>query len=330
MSVRIGILSFAHMHAFSYAHQVTSIPEAVLVGVADHDLARGRAMAEKFGARCFDGYEDILRADVDAVIVTSENFRHKDLVVMAAEAGKHVLCEKPISVSVPDAREMIDACDRNGVKLMTAFPCRYHPAMVRLKEAIDGGCIGDVLAIKGTNRGRNPGGWFIDPKQSGGGAVMDHTVHVLDLMRWVLRCEATEVYAEIGNALYKGDYDDTGMLTVTFENGVFATIDTSWSRPNSFPTWGDVTMLITGTNGIVMLDMFAQNMVLYHGDSEKVEHVNWGSDIDYGLIKDFVTTVGADVPVSITGEDGLKAMEVALGAYRSAQTGAPVKLPLGD
>lgn len=328
MAVKIGIMSFAHMHALAYAHNIKEIPEAELFGIADDDDGRGRSMAENFGTRHFASHEALLREDIDAVIVTSENVKHKKLTLMAAKAGKHILCEKPIATSVSDAREMIDACNRNGVKLMTAFPCRYSPAMVRVKEEIDRGCIGELFGIKATNRGKNPGGWFIDPKLSGGGAIMDHTVHVVDLMRWLLKSEPVEVYAETSNRLFHGNYDDTGILSITFDNGVFSTLDTSWSRPESYPIWGDVTMEITGTNGMIILDMFAQNIIRYSGKTEKVETVPWGSDIDYGLIKDFVTTIASDVPVSITGEDGLKAMEVALGAYRSAETKAPVKLPL--
>src|SRR5947209_6613557 len=82
---------------------------------------------------------------------------------------------------------------------MTAFPCRYSPVMQKLKAMIDSGSAGKVLAFRGTNRGRNPGGWFIDRQLSGGGAMIDHTVHVTDLMRWLLRDEVKEVYAEISN-----------------------------------------------------------------------------------------------------------------------------------
>jgi len=247
---------------------------------------------------------------------------------MAAEAGKHVMCEKPIATTVADAWEMIDACRRHNVKLMTAFPCRYSPSMVLLKEQVDGGCIGEVLAMKGTNRGKMPGGWFIELDKSGGGAVIDHTVHVTDLMRWVTRSEPVEVYAEISNRMHGDKYDDVGELTITFANGVFATLDTSWSRPKSFPYWGDVMLDVVGTGGVIQMNMFAQNMVHYSDEAMRVNWVHWGSNIDYQLVKDFVTSVAEDLPVSITGEDGMKALEVALAAYRSRDTGAPVKLPL--
>lgn len=327
MAVKIGTMSFAHMHSRSYAQCINEMPEAVFVGVADDDPKRGKEMAENFGTKFFPSYEALLE-QVDAVIITPENIKHLPLTLMAAKAGKHVLCEKPISTNVADARAMIDACKKHNVKLMTAFPCRYSPAMIRVKEAVDAGQIGDILAIKSTNRGRMPGGWFIELEKSGGGAVIDHTVHVADLMRWVLRSEAVEVYAEISNLMHHEKYDDVGELTITFDNGVFSTLDTSWSRPKSFPTWGDVTMDIVGTNGVISLDMFAQNIVCYDDRKMSVNWANWGSGVDYGMVKDFVDSVANDLPVPITGEDGLKALEVAVAAYKSRDTGQPVKLPL--
>lgn len=328
MAVKIGMLSFAHMHSNSYVACVKQIPEAELVGIADDDMERGRQVAERVGTKLFPSYEALLDTDIDAVIIGSENIKHHELTEMAAKAGKHVLCEKPIATTVADARAMIDICRQNNVQLMTAFPCRYSPSMIRVKESVDGGCIGEILAIKGTNRGRMPGGWFIELDKSGGGAVIDHTVHVADLMRWLLRSEPAEVYAEISNLMHHEEYDDVGQLTITFENGVFSTLDTSWSRPKSFPTWGDVTLEILGTGGVIAMDMFAQNIVHYSDETMRTTWTHWGSNIDYAMVKDFVTSVANGLPVSITGEDGLKAMEVALAAYKSRETGMPVRLPL--
>src|SRR5205085_9251107 len=130
------------------------------------------------------------------------------------QAGRHVLCEKPLATTLEDGQEMISACREAGVQLMTAFPCRFSPAMVRLKATLDTGKIGDVIAIRGTNRGRCPFDWFVNLPLSGGGAVIDHTVHVTDLMRWLLGREVTSVYAESSNRMYSQEFDDTGMLTM--------------------------------------------------------------------------------------------------------------------
>ena len=328
MAVKLGLMSFAHMHMGSYASAVNQIPEAEMVGIADHDIDRVNKMAETFGSRAFASYEELLKQDIDAVIIASENIHHRELTVMAAEAGKHVLCEKPIATTIADAQAMIDVCRKNSVQLMTAFPCRFSPAMVRVKELVDAGTIGEILAVKGTNQGRMPGGWFIEKDKSGGGAVIDHTVHVADLMRWMLKSEAAEVYAEISNAMHHDDYDDVGQLTITFDNGVFTSMNTSWSRPKSFPTWGDVTMEITGTNGVISMDMFAQDMHLYSDKTMSTTWLGWGSNIDLLMVRDFVSRVANGQPVSVTGEDGLRAVEVALGAYQSFELGEAVRLPL--
>ena len=329
MSVRIGMMSFAHMHAYSYAGCVNQLSEVELLGVADHDPERARKVAETFHTRAFPSYEELLRQDIAAVIIGSENIRHPELTAMAAQAGKHVLCEKPIATTIADAQAMIDVCKRNGVQLMTAFPCRYSPAMIRVRELVDAGSIGEILAIRGTNQGRMPGGWFIEKDKSGGGAVIDHTVHVADLMRWLLKSEPSEVYAEISNAMHHEEYDDVGQLTITFDNGVFTSLNTSWSRPKSFPTWGDVTMEITGTNGVISMDMFAQDFAVYSDKTMSTSWNFWGNNIDLLMIRDFASSVANGTPVKITGEDGLRAVEVALGAYQSFELGEPVRLPLG-
>lgn len=329
-NVKIGIMSFAHMHAYSYAHAVKQVPGAELSAIADDDSARGRNAAKQFDAPFLPGYKELLESDVDAVIICSENSAHADLTVAAAAAGKHVLVEKPISTTIADAHRMIAACRDAGVKLHVAFPVRYQPAVARVKRMLADGAIGRVIAIKGTNHGRMPGGWFIDRAKAGGGAVMDHTVHVVDLMRWFLGKEVTEVYAEIGTLLHKDiDIDDAGLLTMELEGGVFATLDTSWSRPKSFPTWGDVTMEIMGTGGVIYLDAFAQASAVYSDvspDGPGVTWDYWGSDMDYGLVADFIEAVRNDAPTKVTGYDGLQAMAVALAAYRSAEMKRPVKL----
>ncbi|MCL6455115.1 MAG: Gfo/Idh/MocA family oxidoreductase [Alicyclobacillus sp.] len=324
--MRFGIVSFAHMHAYSYAECLKALEGAELAAVADEDEGRGRAAAQRFGAAYFRDYQDLLRLDLDGVIICSENARHAEMVVAAAEAGKHVLCEKPIATSVPDAQRMIDACREKGVHLQIAFPCRFNPPVRRVKEAVARGALGRILAIRGTNRGQNPGGWFANRELSGGGAVLDHTVHVVDLMRWYLGAEVKEVYAEVDTRFGARDIDDCGLLMLEFDNGVFASHDPSWSRCRSFPTWGDVTVEVIGTDGVMRADAFAQHLTLYSDETGRVSHEAWADSMDMLLIADFVDMVQSGRPPSITGEDGLRAMEVALAAYESARTHRPVRL----
>jgi len=328
MTRKIGILSFAHMHAASYAAALAAHPDATLVGIADPDGERGRTMAARFETPFFDSDAALLEQPLDGVVVTSENVHHRALVEQAVAAGVGaILCEKPLATTLEDARAMTALCADNGVRLATAFPCRYAPAFQRLRARVQAGAVGEVLAIRGTNRGSMPGGWFTDRALSGGGAVIDHTVHVADLNRVLLGREATEVQAEIGSGFYHQEWDDTGLLTIQYEGGVFATLDTSWSRPKTYPTWGDVTMQVVGTEGVLDMDMFAQNLVHYDDAAGHVSWSNWGSGMDAGLVADFLRLAGGeDAPDLATGEDGLRALAVALAAYRSAETGQPVSV----
>jgi predicted dehydrogenase len=220
---------------------------------------------------------------------------------------------------------MIEACKKGGVELMTAFPVRFNPSIARAREVLKEGRLGRILAIKGTNRGKNPGGWFVDPSLSGGGAVMDHTVHVVDVMRWYMGSEVREVYAEMDRLPSANGIDEAGILTMEFDNGVFATLDCSWSRNRTFPFWGDVTLEIVGTEGTLSVDAFAQRLHVYT-DDQGVSWDYWGDDMDVGMIREFVTSIREGRSPSVSGEDGLKAVEVALAAYRSAEMQAPVIL----
>lgn len=323
--MRIGFLSTAHLHAGSYVAEISALNDVRLAGIWDHRSERAQADAAKWGTAAFPTVDALLEA-VDAVVVCSENVHHKNLVLAAAAAGKPVLCEKPLATTPDDAQAMVDACSGAGVPLMTAFPCRFSPSWARFKAIVAGGEIGDLLALRGTNQGMCPGGWFVDKALSGGGAVMDHTVHVTDLLRDLLADEVREVYCESGNGLLHGDFDDTGVLTLNFQGGPFATLDASWSRPKSFPTWGNVTLYAVGTKGTLEMDMFSQDAVLYSDVSMRVMNQHWGSSIDRGLVAAFVEAVrsGAVPAGAADGVDGLRAVEVVEAAYASVACGQPV------
>ena len=118
------------------------------------------------------------------------------------------------------------------------------------------------------------------------------------------------------------------MLSFKLANGAFGTLDTSWSRPKSYPTWGDVTIEVVGDRGVIDVDAFGQQIAVYSEASGKGAWVNWGSNMDLGLMRDFADTIAHGREPSISGYDGLKALEVAIGAYKSAETGNPVALPM--
>jgi len=325
--LKVGMISFAHGHANGYFQRLHNLPDVEIVGIADDDKSRVERVLQRYDVPYYEDYRDLLKTDADAVVICSENVHHARHTIDAALAGKHVLCEKPLGVTVEEMRAMIDTCRAQGVQLMTAFPCRFLPAVVQAKQAVDRGDIGEILSIKGTNRGSMPGRWFVNPSLSGGGALIDHTVHVMDLMNWFLRSEASEVYAEAGTLFHDLEVEDAGMVHVKFANGVVAVLDTSWSRSKSFPYWGDVTMEIVGTDGVLFVDAFAQTNEVYSDEATKTQWSYWGESMDEFMLRAFVDALKEGRPVPITGEDGLNSTRVALAAYESIRRGTTVRLP---
>lgn len=324
--VKIGIISMAHMHGRSYGRILKTLPEVEFVGIYDRDVERREKYATEFGVKSFSTVDDLLE-EVDAVSICSENSLHAKYTLQAARAGKHVLCEKPLATTLADAQAMVDFCEEQGVILQTAFPIRFSTPVVEAKGIIDSGALGKIVAINGTNHGRMPSGWFLDKELAGGGAVFDHTVHVADIMRWFLDCEVKEVYGEVDTALHNDiDIDDVGMLTMEFEDGTIATLDPSWSRPKSFPTWGDVTLKVIGTKGTLTIDAFAQVGEIHSDVLGRSQYHFWGDDSNRAMIEDFVACIKEQRAPRASGLDGLRATEVALGAYEAARLCKPIKL----
>jgi UDP-N-acetylglucosamine 3-dehydrogenase len=324
--MKVGIISFAHMHAFSYATHVINHPNAELVAIWDESVERGSEMADKFSCDYFDNIDIFLQKDIDVVIVCSENSKHKEHVIASARAKKHILCEKPIATEVDDAVEMITTCEDEGVLLQIAYPVRFAPALIKARQILQNGDLGEILAINSSNHGQMPGGWFVEKELSGGGAATDHIVHVMDLIRWIFKTEVKNVYAELDTRFYDIDVEDCGIVTLELDSGTIVTIDPSWSRPKNFPTWGDVIMEVIGTKGTLTIDAFKQHLVYYDSKDNKVQHLPWADDSDKGLINDFIQTVEENRRPSITGEDGLRTLEVVLAAHKSNELKQVVKL----
>ena len=328
---KIGILSCAHHHGEAYISNLRSIQGVELLGVADDDLARGEQIANQNQARFFVSYEALLEARPDGVIICTENNRHRPLAEMAASRGVHVLCEKPIATTLADARAILDACDQAGVRLMTAFPMRFSVPLLQIKARIDNGEFGEIYCFNATNQGELPTkhrSWFVDPELAGGGAIMDHTVHLVDIMRWFTGSEVESMYAR-SNRIFHGDEVnvETGALEMlTFENGAFGTIDASWSRPQYWPTWGGLTFEMVTERGAVVVDAFRQNLNVYRHDWQRSNWAYWGSDMNEAMVSEFVTAIREDRQPRVTGLDGMRALEAALAAYESDRTGQTVRV----
>jgi UDP-N-acetylglucosamine 3-dehydrogenase len=327
--MRFGMLGFAHGHAFGYAQRLNDLADAELVAISDHDALRLQTAIDRYGGAGYaDAAELLARADIEAVIVMAETAMHRDLVIAAAEAGKHVLCEKPIATTRADGMAMVEACRQRGVTFGTVFPMRFHPAVIALRQSIRAGEVGAVLSVNATNHGQMPPGWFQDPELAGGGAVMDHVVHVADLLRWMFDAEIVEVYAEIDTRLTPGiPVDDVGILMVRLSNGLTASLDSSWSRAKTWPTWGGVTLDVVGTGGVLAVDAFAERLRLVEDQTPRHVFLPWGEDPDQALLLSFIAAARDRRPAQVTGVDGLRALEVARCAYESARLNMPVACP---
>ena len=331
--MKIGIMSFAHHHAEGYIQSLKNIPGVEMVGIADEDAARSAEYASTFGVNHFRSYMELLESRPDGVIITSENNKHRFLVEMAAAQKIHVLCEKPIATTLGDGKAMVDSCQKAGVILMTAFPMRFSPPVMEVKNKLDAGDFGSVFCFNSTNQGELPKKyrtWFVDKKLAGGGALMDHTVHLADILRWYLQSEAVEVYACANRIFYKDevaeDVETGGLISITFANGVFATIDCSWCRPPNWPTWGGLTFEMVTERGAVIVDAFKQNLNIYRKDIQYPTWKFWGSDPNLGMVNEFVNAIRQNRTPLVTGLDGYRALEIVLAAYESIKTKQPVKL----
>lgn len=323
MPIRVGLISAAHVHAPSFAACINENPKAELVGIWDNENERGEAFAQKFGTHYTHDLQTLLN-QVDAVAIASENIHHKEHIAAAVRAKKHVICEKPIAPNAEHAAEIAKFADTEGLVLATAFPCPFSPNFAQAVSRIESGEIGEVVAACTTNQGKCPFGWFTDAALSGGGSMVDHVVHVADLIRRLFGEDVSHVQAQTGNNHYSQAWEDTAMVTVQFKNGVFATIDSSWNRPSNAATWGNVKLNLVGEKGVIELDLFSQ------GVSVTNENGNYqagsGSNLDALMMDDFFEAIRSGRRPKSTLSDGLWASQVAIKAFESVGNAGSVAL----
>lgn len=333
--MRIGLLSFAHVHAAGYARLLHQRPGVELLA-ADPDAAdapagevRGAQMAEQIGVPLVETYADLFAAKPDAVVICSENAKHRELAEMAAANGAHVLCEKPLATRLDDAEAMISACRAAGVILMTAYPVRFHPAFRALREDIRSGALGRIVAASGTNNGRAPIAvrrWFVDADLAGGGAFMDHIVHVGDLLEDLFTSAPLEVYAQ-GNRIVHRDEVDVetgGLVAITYANGLTATIDCSWNRPATAIVRNELTLQLEGEHGSVVFDTLGQGTTVFDDTAGSASRIGHGPNLDSLMLDEFLGAIQEGRPAQPDGAAGYRTLQIVVAAYESARLGQPV------
>lgn len=326
-ALRVGLMGTAHVHAEQYAVLLARAHNVTWLGASEPDPA-----CHLPGTRMFSSHEALLAEQPDAVVIASETASHLDLVRLAAQAGAHILCEKPIEVSLERAQALRTVCEASGVSFMTAFPMRFDPHLLDLRSRLQRGEVGEILALNGVNHSENPArhrAWFASLALAGGGATMDHSVHLTDLYRWLTGREITRISAEVTTAP-GSEVDTVSLIGLDLGDGIFAAIDASWSRPAQYPRWGHLRLEVIGTHGTLDLDPMAQTVTVYSRHDRPTRWENWGPNSESHMLEAFLASVRAGTPPPVSWLDGYRALQVALAAVTSSATGQCVTFTSAD
>lgn len=332
--IGVAIAGCAHVpHALAYAGALAASSNARVAGVWDDDPALASRVAERAAAPVVADVEELIASPAtEAVVLAGTTAGHERLALLAAAHGRHLLVEKPLATTVAGAQAIVDACAVAGVRLHVAFVTRFYPIVQQLRARIEAGELGELIGMVGGNRGRPPlppqyPAWITDPVAAGGGALLDHSVHVSDVMRHVTGREVVSVSAEIDSGLWKTAVDDTALLLLQFDGGPIASIDPSWSVPEHAPISYDFYVHVVGSKGAMTItDTNEAISLVAPGVRPGLITVPFGIDIDQSMIECFLRSIraGTTSPPGATGIDGVRAVEIALAGYESARTGQPV------
>ncbi|MBQ2957801.1 MAG: Gfo/Idh/MocA family oxidoreductase [Clostridia bacterium] len=249
--LKVAMISKWHVHARGYAKFVQDQPDAQITCVWDEDAARGQEWAEELGVPFVADYDELLmRDDVDAVLIDTPTNMHKEVMVKAAKAKKHIFTEKCMCLTVADCDEVIKAVEENGVKFAISYPQRCQGRNLFIKNAIESGALGDVTLLRvrnchnGALAGWLPDYWY-DPETTGGGAMMDLGAHPMYLARWMLG-KPTRIQSMF-NDRTGHPVEDNSVCTIEFENKAIAISETSLVSPMT-----PAILEVYGTKGVVM------------------------------------------------------------------------------
>lgn len=332
--LKVAVMSFAHTHARGY---VSLLQEAEGVSVLTADPGphpagelRGRELAEELGVDYVDTFDELLAWTPDAVVITSENARHRELVELAAAAGADILCEKPLATTLEDGLAIQKAVEGANVMLMVAFPVRFASTFQKLKAAHHNGALGELVSVRGSNNGKLPSvrSWFTDPALSGGGALVDHVVHIADLIEGLMGANPVSVTAVVNQKLHseRAQAETAGLVTISYDNGVIAGIDCSWSLPNTAPTWGGVKLSVAGTSGTAEIDFFGPRARGIDAVTGNPIELPYGPNFDDALLKTFINGVREGAQPQPDVNVGLKTLRIVLAAQKSASTGKTISI----
>ena len=311
-------------------------PQSRLVMVADREPMRAKEVARSTGAATTSEWEEILeRDDVHVVVVATTHDRLAPISIRALRAGKHVLCEKPMSVNTRQAEEVVAATRETGCHLTVGFNHRHHPAILRAHQLAQEGIIGTLLFIRCRyGHGGRPGyehEWRLNADVSGGGELVDQGIHAIDLFRWFLG-DLTEVTGLIATWVWNAPVEDNVFALFRSEHGQVASLHASWSQWKnlfSFEISGEHGALVVeglgGTYGTERLTIYRRKRNGGAPDEEFIEFAgpdrSWESEWD-----EFVRAIRRGEAPRVGAEDGLAALRLVETVYEAARTGVTVRL----
>jgi predicted dehydrogenase len=330
--VRIAVGSFAHESAARYVRNLRARPDVDVItadpGAPRDDPARGAALALDLGVAHQEGWDELFARRPDAVVVTCETARHRDLVERAAAAGAHVLCEPPLATCETDA-QAIEACARAGVGLTIACPVRFSPAFAAGRRAVADGTLGRLITVYGTHDSVNPTrarAWTADPALSGGGVIAANAGHLTDLVDVLLDGEpAAEVYAQANSLLDEATaVESAALVTVRYPSGIAATFGCSWCRSTTHPARDEPTMTLAGERATLEFNPCPRLLGGFDSTQARDRCETSGADLDAAMLDEFLAAVRTGRQADPNGAAGLRTLRIILAAYRSLRTGQPV------
>ncbi|GLI04177.1 oxidoreductase [Paenibacillus tyrfis] len=347
--VRIGVIgagSISEMHLKAYAGN----PEVELAAICDLNEGRAKTKAEAYGAgKVFTDYKQLLAdPDIDAVSVCTWNNSHAAISIAALEAGKHVLCEKPLCKTVEEALQVEEAVARSGKTLQIGYVRRYGTNVRVLKKFIDAGELGEIYYAKATclRRLGNPGGWFSDIERSGGGPLIDLGVHIIDLCWYLMgkpkvKSISGNAYRKLGNRshiqhldYYKAaDYnehntvEDLANAMIRFENGASLLVDVSFTLQTKKD---EFAVKLYGDKGGVEVEPELTIVTERHDTilniTPQIDHLTF--DFERGFqneIDHFIACCQGREQTISPVQDGVEMMKMLCGIYESAQSGEEIR-----
>ncbi|HUV67194.1 MAG TPA: Gfo/Idh/MocA family oxidoreductase [Sedimentisphaerales bacterium] len=344
LRVKVGIIG-SQFEAEIHAESFRMIPdEAEVVAIVSPTPGHAQKLADKHGIeRVFTDYREMLaEKDIEMVTIAAPNYLHAQMTVDIANAGKHVVCEKPLCMTMEEADEMIETCRRKGVLLLYAEELFFTPKYVKAKEMADQGAFGKVYLVKQLEKHFGPhAAWFWDVEKSGGGVFMDMGCHGIAFCYWFLgRPKIKTVYCQMATHVHtdKTKGEDDSMCILEFDNGGVGLIEDSWVRRGGM----EDRIEVYGEGGVTYANLHMGNALptySEYGYGYAVEKApttkGWTYPVfeelwNYGFpqeMRHFARCVRGKEQPQATGEDGRLVQEVLYAGYQSAATGARVKLP---